>query len=305
MSATLVTGGAGYIGSHMVYALLDRGEQVVVLDNLSTGIRSLVPEAATFIQGDIADENLVRDIIETHAVDSVIHFAGSVVVPKSVTHPLRYYANNTAGSRSLIEACTQSQITAFVFSSTAAVYGIPQTSLVNEDAPLRPINPYGRSKLMTEWILQDTAIAHGLRYAALRYFNVAGADPSGRTGQSTPRATHLVKRAAQVALGREPYLEIFGTDFPTHDGTGVRDYIHVMDLVEVHLLTLDALRAGTTALVLNCGYGRGLSVREIVDAVGRISGSPLNCRDLNRRLGDPPMIVADSGETEANFELAA
>jgi len=267
MSAILVTGGAGYIGSHMTYALLDRGERVVVLDNLSTGVRGLVAEDATFVEGNVGDGTLVREVIKKHCIEAVIHFAGSIVVPESVTNPLLYYANNTMATRALIEACVDQGVQHFVFSSTAAVYGIPETSMVTEDTSKEPINPYGRSKLMTEWMLQDTAKAHDFRYVALRYFNVAGADPKGRTGQSTPRATHLIKRAAQAALGRVSHLDIFGTDYPTPDGTGVRDYIHVTDLVEAHLLALDALRGGAAADVFNCGYGRGLSVREIITAV--------------------------------------
>ncbi len=239
--SVLVTGGAGYIGSHMVHALSDRGEHPVVLDNLCTGVRGLVAEGATFVEGDIADVTLVRELIQDLSIDAVIHFAGSVVVPDSVETPLFYYANNTAASRSLIEACVAEGMQNFVFSSTAAVYGTPETMPVAEEAPTNPINPYGRSKLMTEWMLRDTADAHDFRYAALRYFNVAGADEKGRTGQSTPRATHLIKRACQASLGRVPSLGIFGTDFPTVDGTGVRDYIHVMDLIAAHLLALDHL----------------------------------------------------------------
>jgi UDP-glucose 4-epimerase len=294
MSAILVTGGAGYIGSHMNYALLDRGERVVVLDNLSTGVRGLVGVGAEFVEGDVADAGLVRGLIRKHHVEAVIHFAGSIVVPESVAMPLRYYANNTMASRALIEACVEEGVQHFVFSSTAAVYGIPDVSMVTEDTPKAPINPYGRSKLMTEWMLEDAAKAHDFRYVALRYFNVAGADPKGRTGQSTPRATHLIKRAAQVALGREPYLDIFGTDFPTPDGTGVRDYIHVADLIAAHLSALDELRAGVRSDVFNCGYGRGLSVREIVAAVERAAGHKLPVREAPRRAGDPPMLVADS-----------
>jgi UDP-glucose 4-epimerase len=294
MSAILVTGGAGYIGSHMNYALLDRGERVVVLDNLSTGVRGLVGAETEFVEGDVADRDLVRNLVRKHRIEAVIHFAGSIVVPESVAQPLRYYANNTMASRALIEACVEEGVQHFVFSSTAAVYGIPGVSMVSEDTSKAPINPYGRSKLMTEWMLEDTAKAHDFRYVALRYFNVAGADPLGRTGQSTPRATHLIKRAAQVALGREPYLEIFGTDFPTPDGTGVRDYIHVSDLIAAHLLALDALRGGAGADVFNCGYGRGLSVREIVAAVERAAGHRLPVREAARRAGDPPMLVADS-----------
>ena len=292
--SVLVTGGAGYIGSHMVHMLIDRGEHPVVLDNLCTGVRGLVAEDATFVEGDVADIRLVRETIQDLDVDAVIHFAGSVVVPESVENPLFYYANNTAASRNLIEACVAEGVQNFVFSSTAAVYGTPETMPVSEDAPTQPINPYGRSKLMTEWMLRDAAEAHDFRYAALRYFNVAGADGKGRTGQSTPRATHLIKRACQAALGRVSHLGIFGTDFPTADGTGVRDYIHVMDLIEAHLLALGHLRESGSSLICNAGYGHGFSVREVVRAVERISGQPLPVREEERRAGDPPAIVANS-----------
>lgn len=304
--SVLVTGGAGYIGSHMVHALLDRGEHAVVLDNLCTGVRGLVAEDATFVEDDIADTRIVRDLIQDLQIDAVVHFAGSVVVPESVEKPLFYYANNTAASRNLIEACVDEGVQNFVFSSTAAVYGEPETMPVREDAPTNPINPYGRSKLMTEWMLRDTAEAHDFRYAALRYFNVAGADGKGRTGQSTPRATHLVKRACQAALGRVPHLSIFGSDFPTADGTGVRDYIHVMDLIEAHLLALDHLRDHGQSIVCNAGYGHGFSVREVVRAVERISGQPLPVREEPRRAGDPPAIVANSErlKTTLNWQPA-
>ncbi len=292
--SVLVTGGAGYIGSHMVHALIDRGEHPVVLDNLCTGIRGLVSEEATFHEGDIADQATIRALIQDLQIDAVIHFAGSVVVPDSVENPLFYYANNTAASRSLIEACIAEGVKHFVFSSTAAVYGTPETMPVAEDTPTDPINPYGRSKLMTEWMLRDTAAAHDFRYAALRYFNVAGADEKGRTGQSTPRATHLIKRACQASLGRVPHLDIFGFDYPTPDGTGIRDYIHVMDLIEAHLLALDYLRDGGAPLTSNCGYGHGFSVREVVQAVERVSGQPLPVREGPRRAGDPPAIIANS-----------
>lgn len=295
MSASvLVTGGAGYIGSHMTLGLLDRGDRVVVLDNLSTGVRGLVSSDAEFVEGNIADISLVREILRTRKVDAVIHFAGSVVVPESVMDPLKYYANNTSATRNLLEACVAEGIGTFVFSSTAAVYGTPASAMVTEEAPTAPINPYGRSKLMTEWMLDDTARAHDFHYAALRYFNVAGADPNGRTGQSTPNATHLIKRACRAALGRVPHLDIFGTDFDTPDGTGVRDFIHVSDLVAAHLLALDALRDGAKANVFNCGYGHGLSVRQIIAAVERVTGVGINAREAPRRPGDPAMIVADS-----------
>ena len=278
----------------MTYGLIDRGDRVVVLDDLSTGVRSLVAPQAEFVQGNVADQALVRELLRKHKIGAVIHFAGSIVVPDSVTEPLKYYANNTVASRALIEACVEEGVRHFVFSSTAAVYGIPATPMVTEETAKEPINPYGRSKLMTEWMLQDSARAYDFRYIALRYFNVAGADPKGRTGQSTPRATHLIKRACQVALGREPHLDIFGTDYPTPDGTGVRDYIHVSDLIAAHLLALDALRANAAADVFNCGYGRGLSVRQIIEAVERVAGHSLPVREGPRRAGDPPTLVADS-----------
>lgn len=294
----LVTGGAGYIGSHMTYGLLDRGERVVVLDNLSTGVKSLVSSDAVFVTGEVADQALVGRLIREHGIDAVIHFAGSIVVPESVEHPLRYYNNNTVASRALIEACVEGGVKHLVFSSTAAVYGMPEVAMVTEETPKDPINPYGRSKLMTEWMLADAAKAYDFRYVALRYFNVAGADPKGRTGQSTPRATHLIKRASQAALGRVLHLDIFGTDFPTPDGTGVRDYIHVSDLIAAHLLALDALRAGGKPEIFNCGYGRGLSVREIISAVERAAKVKLPVKEAPRRAGDPPMLVADSSKLQ-------
>jgi len=293
MSNVLVTGGAGYIGSHTVYALLDRGENVVVLDNLSTGIRALVSEKVDFVAGDVADRALLRRVFGEKSVDAVIHFAGSIVVPESLEQPLRYYANNTLATHGLIEEAIAAGVKTFVFSSSAAVYGAPEKSPVAEECLLNPVNPYGRSKLMTEWMLEDASRASDLRYVALRYFNVAGADPKGRTGQSTPKATHLIKRASQAALGRLPYLDIFGTDYPTQDGTGVRDYIHVTDLANAHLLALDALRNGGCSNVFNCGYGHGTSVREIVSTVETVSGKPLPVRESPRRPGDPPSLVAD------------
>jgi UDP-glucose 4-epimerase len=292
----LVTGGAGYIGSHMALALLDRREDVVILDNLSTGVRDLVPAGAHFVHGNVGNRSLVCKLIAEHGIDCVFHFAGSSVVPDSVADPLRYYANNTANSRNLIEACVASGVNHFIFSSTAAVYGATEAASIDETAAKSPINPYGRSKLMIEWVLQDTAQATDLRYVALRYFNVAGADPLGRTGQSTPRATHLIKRACQTALGRLPHLGIFGVDFPTPDGTGVRDYIHVSDLVAAHALALDNLRAVGESSAYNCGYGHGFSVREVIHAVERASGRKLPIMELPRRPGDPPAVVADSAK---------
>lgn len=289
----LVTGGAGYIGSHTVYALLDRGENVVVLDNLSTGLRAQVSEEAIFVKGDVADGQLVRTIVSQHGVNAVIHFAGSIVVPDSVADPLSYYENNVVKSRALIATLIESAVTQFIFSSTATVYAEDALQPLDESAPRAPISPYARSKLMTEWMLEDAARAYNFRTVVLRYFNVAGADPQGRTGQSTPKATHLIKRAARVALGREPYLNIFGTDYPTPDGTGVRDYIHVTDLASAHVLALDALRAGSPATVYNCGYGRGLSVRQVVAGMEQLLGRSLPVKEAPRRPGDPPTLISD------------
>jgi UDP-glucose 4-epimerase len=297
----LITGGAGYIGSHMVYAALERGFDVVVLDNLSTGLRGLVAEAAHFHQGHVGDQTIVRRLINDHSVTAVIHFAGSIVAPDSVKDPLAYYANNTVASRALIEACVLEGVKNFVFSSSALIYGPPLLVAMPETTPKEPENPYGRSKLVTEWMLEDAARAYDFRYAALRYFNVAGADPKGRTGQSTPRATHLIKRACQVALGRVPQLDIFGTDYPTPDGTGVRDYIHVSDLVDAHLIALDHLAGGGPSIALNCGYGRGASVREVIKAVSRVIGRDLPAVESPRRPGDPPALIADPTRLKSDF----
>jgi len=297
--SVLVTGGAGYIGSHMTYALIDRGDDVVVLDNLSTGNRSLVSEKATLVEGEVSDPALVRAIIADRAVDAVIHFAGSIVVPESVEKPLLYYANNTGASRALIEACIDGGVKNFIFSSTATVYAVDAKQPLAETEPTVPISPYARSKLMTEWMLEDASRAHDFRHTVLRYFNVAGADPKGRTGQSSPRATHLIKRAAQVALGRATHLDIFGTDYPTPDGTGVRDYIHVSDLVAAHLLALDALRAGARSSTFNCGYGHGASVREVIATVETVVGKKLPVRESPRRPGDPPTLIADPSKIKA------
>ena len=291
--SVLVTGGAGYIGSHTVYALLDRGDKVVVLDNLSTGLRAQVGADALFIQGDVADAALVKKIIADHGVDAVIHFAGSIVVPESVADPLSYYDNNVVKTRALIQAVVEAGLRNFIFSSTATVYAEDAPQPLAEGMATAPISPYARSKLMTEWMLEDVSKAFGLHHAILRYFNVAGADPRGRTGQSTPNATHLIKRAAMVALGRLPQLDIFGTDYPTPDGTGVRDYIHVSDLAAAHLLALDALRGGAASATYNVGYGRGLSVRQVVDAVEKVTGKPLPTRISPRRPGDPPTLISD------------
>ena len=290
----LVTGGAGYIGSHMVLELLDSGESVVVLDNLSTGFRWAVPTNATLVVGDVGDQDLVRSIVRKHGVKAIIHFAGSIVVPESVADPLGYYHNNTVKSRALMEVAVEMGIEQFIFSSTAAVYGNPSEVPVREDAELKPMSPYGSSKLMTEIMLADVARAHNFRYVALRYFNVAGADPQGRTGQSTPNATHLIKVACEAALGKRPCIEVFGTDYPTEDGTCIRDYIHVTDLVRAHRAALRHLRDGGGSEIFNCGYSKGFSVLQVIDAVKRVSGADFEVRNAPRRAGDPAAIVAAS-----------
>lgn len=293
--SVLVTGGAGYIGSHMVHELRDAGEELVVLDNLSTGHRWAVPEDVAFVTGDVGDQQLVASLIRQHSVDAIIHFAGSIVVPESVADPLRYYHNNTVKSRALIACAVDCGVKHFIFSSSAAVYGAPEKNPIAEDAALAPMSPYGSSKMMTEIMLRDTAAAHDFRYMALRYFNVAGADPQERCGQSTPNATHLIKVAAQTALGQRPYMEVFGTDYPTPDGTCVRDYIHVTDLVRAHSAALKYLRAGGVSQVLNCGYGHGFSVLDVIEAVKRISSVDFEVRTSARRAGDPAVLVADAG----------
>jgi UDP-glucose 4-epimerase len=288
----LVTGGAGYIGGHMMLALLDVGEKVVVLDDLSTGFRSAVQPPAKLIVGDFGDAALVDTLLSEYKIDAIAHFAAKIVVPESVADPLAYYLNNTAKARNLLECAVRHKIKHFIFSSTAAVYGEPEQSPISETVPVAPINPYGRSKLMTEWMLQDSGKAHGLNYVILRYFNVAGADPKGRLGQSTPQATHLVKVAVQAALGFRPGLEVFGSDYPTKDGTCIRDYIQVTDLVGAHLLALDYLRKGGESLICNCGYGKGFSVFEVVDVVKQVSGVDFKVRVSGRRPGDPASLVA-------------
>ena len=297
----LVTGGAGYIGSHMVLALLDASQDVLVLDNLSTGFRWAVPDDAKFVEGDVGDHSLVRRLLLRDPIDAIIHFAGSIVVPESVSDPLGYYLNNTCKSRALIACAVETKVKYFIFSSTAAVYGMPKSNPVAEDARLEPISPYGSSKLMTEIMLRDTTHAHNLRYVALRYFNVAGADPRGRSGQSTPHATHLIKVAAQAALGQRPYLEVFGTDYPTPDGTCVRDYIHVSDLTSAHLAALDHLRKGGASEVLNCGYGRGFSVLDVIASVKSAAKSDFAVRMGPRRSGDPAALVAKAGRIRELF----
>ena len=288
----LVTGGAGYIGSHMVLALVDRGERVVVLDDLSTGFAWSVPAGVELVRGDIGDMDLVAATVERLGVAEIAHFAAKIVVPDSVADPLGYYLNNTAKARSLIEAAIRGGVRRMIFSSTAAVYGETSSEPVSEDVAPSPVSPYGRSKLMTEWMLRDAGNAHGLASVALRYFNVAGADPAGRSGQSTPAATHLIKVAAQAALGQRPRLEVFGTDYPTRDGSCIRDYIHVSDLADAHLVALDHLRGSGGSLTLNCGYGRGYTVLEVIEVMKRVSGVDFPVTLSPRRPGDPAAIVA-------------
>jgi len=290
----LVTGGAGYIGSHMVHALRDEGESVVVLDNLSTGFDWAVPKPVPLVIGETGDQALVGALIARERVDAVMHFAASIVVPDSVADPLGYYRNNTVNSRTLIETAIKGGVRHFIFSSTAAVYGNPVHIPVGEDDPTVPMSPYGSSKLMTEIMLRDAAAAHGLSHLILRYFNVAGADPAMRTGQSTLGATHLIKVAVETALGLRPRIEIFGTDYDTPDGSCIRDYIHVSDLVRAHWDALRYLRAGGAPVTLNCGYGRGFSVLEVIESVKRVSGADLKVALSGRRAGDPPAIVADA-----------
>lgn len=290
----LVTGGAGYIGSHAVLALLDAGYRVAVIDNLVTGFRFAVPDEVAFYEGDIADGALIARIVAEQGIGAVMHFAGSVVVPESVENPLKYYDNNTVRSRALIAALVAAGVRHMIFSSTAATYGMPASDTVTEQTPTVPINPYGWSKLMTERMLADTAFAHPLNYCALRYFNVAGADPRARTGQSTAGATHLIKVAVEAALGKRDHVAVFGTDFDTPDGTGVRDYIHVSDLAAAHVLALEALvEQPDRSLTMNCGYGRGFSVLEVLDAVDRVTNMTIDRRIEPRRAGDPGMLVSD------------
>jgi UDP-glucose 4-epimerase len=298
----LVTGGAGYIGSHAALALLDAGWPVVVIDNLVTGFDWAVPAGAAFVEGDIADGPLVARLIAEHKIGAIMHFAGSVVVPESVEDPLKYYENNTVKSRALIESAVKGGVAHFIFSSTAATYGIPETVPVAEDAPTQPINPYGWSKLMTERMLKDSAAAYPLNYCALRYFNVAGADPRGRSGQSTKGATHLIKVAVEAATGKRGHVDIYGSDYDTPDGTGVRDYIHVSDLAAAHLHALERLIAAPReSLVMNCGYGRGFSVNEVLDCVDRITNRNVERRAMPRRAGDPPSLVADNSRILATL----
>jgi UDP-glucose 4-epimerase len=287
----LVTGGAGYIGSHVVRQLGERGERVVVLDNLSTGFRSAVT-SGTLVIGDTGDRDLVSRLLTEHGIETVMHFAAHTIVPESVSNPLKYYANNTCSTRNLLQSSLEAGVKHVVFSSTAAVYGIPEAGVASEDSPTQPINPYGTSKLMSEWMLRDLAAASALRYVALRYFNVAGSDPGGRIGQSTINGTLLTKVACETAVGKRPHVSIFGTDYPTPDGTGVRDYIHVEDLASAHVKALEYLRGGGASRVLNCGYGHGYSVRDVISTVNRLHGEPIRTVEGPRRAGDPPSLVA-------------
>jgi UDP-glucose 4-epimerase len=296
----LVTGGAGYIGSHAVLALLDNGWPVTVIDNLTTGFRFAIPEEAAFYEGDIEDGELLARIFAEQGIKAIMHFAGSIIVPESVENPLKYYHNNTVKSRALLEAAVKAGIPHFIFSSTAATYGIPKVSPVSEDSPKEPINPYGWSKLMTERMLADTVAAHPMNFCALRYFNVAGADPQGRSGQSTKGATHLIKVAVEAARGQRDNVQVFGTDYDTPDGTGVRDYIHVSDLAAAHVLALEALMAEPArSMTLNCGYGRGFSVFEVLDAVDRVTNRSIERVLSPRRAGDPDSLVSDPSRIKA------
>lgn len=298
----LVTGGAGYIGSHAVLALKDRGWSVVVVDNLSTGFRFSLPDDVPLIEADIGDQATVEAAMRAHEVKAVMHFAGSIIVPESVDNPLKYYHNNTVNSRALIESAVRCSVPHFIFSSTAATYGMPEVSPISESCPQRPINPYGMSKLMTEYMLSDVSAAHPLNFCALRYFNVAGADPMTRSGQSTAGATHLIKVAVEAALGKRSHVGVYGTDYDTPDGTGVRDYIHVSDLAAAHVLALEALmQAPERNYLLNCGYGRGFSVLEVLDAVDRVTNMQIDRRIEGRRAGDPPSLVSDNRAIMATF----
>ncbi|MGA9421162.1 MAG: UDP-glucose 4-epimerase GalE [Rhodanobacteraceae bacterium] len=299
MSAILVTGGAGYIGSHVVMQLRTRGERIVVVDNLSTGFRESLL-GADLVVGDVGERGLLERVLKEHRIDTVMHFAAHTVVPESMTDPLKYYGNNTCATRNLLACCADAGVRHFVFSSTAAVYGMPASGTADEDTPTRPINPYGSSKLMSETMLRDLSAASSLRHVILRYFNVAGCDPQGRIGQSTPNATLLIKVACDHAIGKRPRLAIFGTDYDTPDGTCIRDYIHVDDLAAAHLSALDHLRGNGTSLTLNCGYGHGYSVREVIQALERVLGRRLpEVVELPRRAGDPPALIARSDRLKA------
>ncbi len=289
--AILVTGGAGYIGSHVLLQLQERGERVVALDNLYTGFRQAVRNAPLVV-GDVGDRDLVERVMREHEVDTVMHFAANTIVPESVREPLQYYGNNTCATRNLLAACMQQGVHQLVFSSTAAVYGIPPGGIATEDMPLAPINPYGTSKLMSEWIMRDLAAVSDFRYVSLRYFNVAGSDIEARIGQATRKATLLVKVACEAIVGKRPHVSIYGTDYDTPDGTGVRDYVHVEDLARAHVDALDYLRRGGATAICNCGYGHGYSVREVLESVQRVAGKPLPIKEEPRREGDPPTLIA-------------
>lgn len=300
--SVLVTGGAGYIGSHAVLALVDSGWPVAVIDNLTTGFEFAVPDGVPLYRGDIEDADLLARIFAEQETGAVMHFAGSVVVPESVENPLKYYHNNTAKTRALLAAAVAAGLPHFIFSSTAATYGIPDVSPVHEDTPRNPINPYGMSKLMTELMLADVSAAHPINFCALRYFNVAGADPQTRTGQSTAGATHLIKVAVEAALGKREAVSVFGSDYATPDGTGVRDYIHVSDLAAAHVLALEALIANPDhSLTMNCGYGRGFSVLEVLDAVDRVTNRTIDRRFEGRRAGDPDSLISDNSRIKATL----
>jgi UDP-glucose 4-epimerase len=291
MGTILVTGGAGYIGSHVVRQLGETAEKVIVLDNLGRGFRQAVT-AGELVVGDVGDYALVSKLLAEHRVDTVMHFAAHTIVPESVAQPLKYYGNNTCSTRALLQACIEHKVGNFVFSSTAAVYGMPDQGYADEESPTRPINPYGTSKLMSEWMLRDVAAVNPLRYVALRYFNVAGSNPEGRIGQATPGATLLTKVACEAMVGKRPHVAVFGSDYPTPDGTGVRDYLHVEDLAAAHLNALDYLRGGGKPVTLNVGYGHGYSVREVLRMVETVGGKPLTVREEARRAGDPAYLVA-------------
>ncbi len=297
--AILVTGGAGYIGSHMTWRLVDEGEEVVVLDNLSTGFKGLVPPSVKLVQGDVGDVDLLSKLLPSENIDAVIHFAGSIVVPESVSDPLKYYENNTVKSRNLMEACVNAGVDKFIFSSTATVYGEPDLGQLDEELPLLPINPYATSKVMTEWMLRDVAAAHDFRYIAIRYFNVAGADPQGRSGQSSKNATHLIKVASQVALGEREKLQVFGTDYDTPDGTCIRDYVHVTDLISAHMDGLTYLRNGGASVAANCGYGHGYSVLEVIRALNNVIGREIPVEIVGRRPGDALSLVANANKIKS------
>lgn len=297
----LVTGGAGYIGSHMVLALQDQGTPVVVLDNLSTSTEGRVPDGVPLVVGDVGDTDLVADVVRDFGVTAIAHFAASIIVPESVADPVAYYLNNTARTTQLVGAAVKTGVSRFLFSSTAAVYGTPDTDMVDENSPTNPESPYGASKLMSERVLRDVAHAHGLRVGILRYFNVAGADPQGRSGQSNPAATHLIKACLKAALGKRDGVQVFGSDYPTRDGTGVRDYIHVTDLIAAHLLALEHLGQAQAPLLYNCGYGNGFTVKEVIEAVRRVSGVHFKADMAPRRPGDPAIVVASGARLRAEL----